>query len=261
MNIYKAESKYIKNNSMVKIFQVISGFVGAFVIIAMSSYYSGKLDIVRFIREQYMGFIILAFILPFQYSNYFCSNFETGSIKNIIASGNSRKSFVIAKFLKQASNVVKCVTWYSIGSIIMFALKFIFLQNNVTLVNFSFYFIFEMFLKYLMICVLIIYFSTLILFISMTLKKEMISSLATLFILVANIVTTLRLSQSDDYTLIKTNLYFYKTIMIMENYHFADQTFISGIQNFLAALIVPMISIIIFLTLSIVMFQKNDITI
>ena len=261
MSIYKAESKYVKNNVLIKIFGIISGLVGIFVVFLLSGSYGREVNIVQFVREQYMGYIILAFIVPFQYANYFCSNFETGSIKNIVASGNSRTSFVITKFLKQASSAIKCVIWYSVGVVLIFISTFMIVRNNITFVGFSMYFVFEIFLKNIILCILLIYFSALILLFSMIFKKETVSSLLTLFMLVADIVTTLRLSQSDAYTHIKTNLYFYKLVLIMEDFRFADQTFADGIQNFFGAIIIPIIITVILLGLSVLVFEKKDIVI
>jgi len=39
MSIYKAESKYVKNNVLIKIFGIISGLVGIFVVFLVSGNY------------------------------------------------------------------------------------------------------------------------------------------------------------------------------------------------------------------------------
>jgi len=256
MGIYKAESRYVRKNMIVRAFMIISVIVGVFVILFAAGPVRREFETVEFFSGACIGCIIMAFITPFQYSGYLCSNFENGSIKNIIASGHSRGSFLLVKFLRQAASAVKCMLCYILGTAVTFVILFVFIRRDTALIGFESYFMVDMALKYLMVCIMLIYFCALILFISVICTKESLSSLFTLLIIVVDITATIRLSQTDDYAWLRDNLYLYKTVMFLEEYSFINST-----NSFLSATIIPLVFTAVLIALSVVVFRKKDISV
>lgn len=261
-NLLMAESYFIKKDTMFKAICFLL-IIGSSVLLFWMGY-KGGFEIVNVAQPLTMLIplsLFLYFIIPIYVCFFATEGFEYGSIKVILASGQSRVNYLTGKYLSIIKIIVLWLLLFFIPSYILFMLYALIMKTPIGNSN-----IYEDVLRVLRVLGLnVLYLSTyasIIVMLALFLKRTASAVVATFLVVFGDFITsgyfreasTAWVRTISNHTL-TTQIMKFSGIYVINSH----QIILAGTKNYIVVLIIPVTILSICLTVTYLFFGKRDI--